>query len=558
MSSHTKWTRRVLTALFCAASIFAHCRQAAAAVVTSNSWTNDTAHATTNVRFEIDTQDAAISVDAVFRFELNELFDISPSATIDTTLLAPTVDGTFDVTLASHAIELARNSDGSELPADTKLTFVLTGLVTPPRAGAVVVGSLVVSNATHPSIFELALPQMLVQPGMIWNAQVAFTSLISGRASSLQLNIMPANELSSDGSIVITLPDIYGSVAFASLGQVSGLDGDLTLSTRLNQIIVTRTAGTGTVATGMQTIGVQVNNVTHPMLEGPIGNRFRVDTLDAQSHLIDQVYVDTSAVVLKKAQVIVSMRYLKVQEGSSTESTYTLQLSAPPIGTQLTVSMSQTAASSTGVAVTITPAQVVFSSASWFTPVTVTVVATEDNVVRSAADDTAVVTHTIVEALTTEQTFAPVDSVQVLVEENDVPLVLVSSRYAAVVQGLRNDSYEIVLTSKPSDSVRIEMAPQDAFITTVPSFVVFSQSAWNTPQRVTIVANAPAFSSDPLATQSRRTSVALSSSSSDPNFSASKLVVVPQSDIQVYYEPQQLDQLDHVLSVSKWRILRVP
>lgn len=542
MSPRTKWTHRLLTVLFCAVYSITHCGRADAAVVTTSSWTNDTAHATTDLRFEIDTQDAAISVNAVFRFELNELFDVPPSAAIDTVLLASSMDGTFGVALASHAIELTRNSDGSESPADTKLTFVLTGLVTPPRAEAVSIGRLVVSDAVQAAVFELTLPQMLVQPGKIWNSQAAFVSLISGRASSLQLSVMPANELPSDGSIVITLPDIYGSMTSASLGPVTGLDGDFTLSTRLNQIIVARTAGTGAATTEMQMIVIQINNIIHPQLEGPIGNRIRVDTLDAQSHLIDQVYVDTSAVVLKKAQVIVSTRYLKVQEGSSSGSTYTLQLSAPPMGTQLTVLMSQTASPSTGTTVIITPAQVVFSSSNWATPTTITIVMNDDDVAHAASDDVfVVVTHSIVEALTTEQTFAPVDSVRVLMEDNDLPLVKLSSRYAAVVQGLRNDSYEIVLTSKPSDSVRIQMAPQDAFITTIPTYVVFSQTTWNTPQQVTIVANAPA-STDHSATHSRRTSVAISSSSSDPDFSPSKLVVVPQSDIQVYYEPQQMGQ----------------
>lgn len=541
MSSRTTRTRLLLIALFCFVCSITNCGRADAAVITVSSWTNDTTYATTDLSFQVDTQDAAISVDAVFRFEINELFGIPSSASIDTTLLALTMDGTFGVTLASHAIELSRNSDGYELPADTTITFVITGLATPLRAGAVDIGRLVVFDAANPSMFELALPQMLVQPGRIWNAEAAFASLISGRASSLQLSLMPANGLLSDGSIVVTLPAVYASVASVSLGLVSGLNGDLTISTRLNQIIITRTAGIGTATRGMQVIVIQVNKILHPLLEGPTGNRMRVDTVDAQSQLVDQVYVDTSALVLQRAQVIVSTQYLKVQEGSSTGSTYTLHLSALPTGDQLTVSISQIASPSTGATVTITPAQVVFSPSNWSTPSTVTVVANDDDVARTAADDVVVVTHSIVEALTTEQTFAPVDSVQVLVQDNDVPLVQVSSRYAAVVQGLRNDSYEVVLTSRPSDSVRIQMDPVDAFITTIPSFVVFSQSAWNTPQRVTIVANAPT-AADLLAAHSRRTSVLFSSSSSDPNFNASKLVVAPQSDIQVYYEPLQLDQ----------------
>lgn len=518
-------------------------RPAHAASVTSFSWTNSTAHATTDLRLEIDTADAFVSPDAVFQFQLSELIGVPASAAIDTALLATAMDGTFDVSLASHAITLTRNSDGSALPEQTALAFVLTGLETPVRAGAVVLGTLVVSNATHPSVLELVLPTMLVTPGRIWHARVAFSSLVSGRAASLVIEMAPANAIPADGSIRIALPAMYGSQSAAALESVSGLDGDVSLIALQSQLRVLRAPGSGTATSEAQAMSVRIAGIVHPLLEAPVGSAIRIDTLDGLDRLIDQVYIDTSGVGLERARVVLSTRRLVATEGAAVASTYTLHLSAPPVADHVTVLVSPDAAASS--AVSISPDRVVFAPSNWSTPTAIAVSVRNDDVARGdhRAETSVTLTHAIAEAETTERTYAAVDSLQLVLEDNDVPLVRVSSRFAAVVEGLRNATYDIVLTSEPRAVVRVDLAPDDAFVTTTPRFVEFVPSAWSTPQRVTVIGAAPPTTSADAMRQSRRTCVRHAVASIDPNFDASRLdVVVPQSDLLVYYEPLELDQ----------------
>lgn len=494
-------------------------------------------HAPTDLRFEIDVEATAIAADAVFSFQINELFQIPSSAAVDAALLAVDMDGTFGVTLADHEILVARNSDGSDVPMDTVLKFALSGLGNPPRAGSVDIGSLVVSNSTHASILNVTLPSMEVQPGMIWNAHASFASTISGRATSLQLRVMPANVFPEDGTIVISMPYLYGSISSASLGQIDGFDGQVAFATSNNQMTIRRLEGTGTATVAMQMIVVQVNGLLHPLLEGPIGNHVRVETLDAQTRIIDQVYIDTSAVILGKAQVILSSRLLEVAEGASAE--YALRLSVPPENDALTILVSPSAGANSRVSVA--PDHVVFSSSNWSTLFAIAVTVHEDEIASGdpGAEDSVVITHAIADA-SAERSFASIDSVQVRVEEDDMPLVKMSSRFAAVVEGLRNDTYEIVLMSQPTHAVRIDVDPVDSFVYTVPRYVVFSQNEWNAPQQVTIVGDAPIATATSAVNSSRKTRIVHSSTSSDPKFNATFGLFVPQNQLLVYYEPLHL------------------
>uniref|UniRef100_K3WJP0 Uncharacterized protein n=1 Tax=Globisporangium ultimum (strain ATCC 200006 / CBS 805.95 / DAOM BR144) TaxID=431595 RepID=K3WJP0_GLOUD len=498
-----------------------------AALITAFSWTNNTVQASTDLRFEINVEATPVSADAVFTFRLNELFGIPSSASIDTTLLAPSMDGTFGVELDDNTILLTRNNDGSEVPVETSLLFVLSGLKNPPFAGIFNVGLLIVSNSTLSTVLSTSLSAMEVKPGMIWNSHLEFASMISGRPTTLQLQIMPANVFPGGGAIVVSLPYIYGSSSSASIGQIQGFDGQVELSTSNRRMEIRRREETGTSTIAMQMINIRIDDILHPLLEGPIGNHIRVEMLDGHSRIIDQIYIDTSNLILEKAQVFVSSRYLQVLEGFAT--TYALTLSAPPENEFLTI-LPSLSPSDAEIHVHISPDRVLFSASNWSALCTVTVTVPEDEIASGGPgiENVVFITHTIADA-PSEQSFASIDLLRVRVEEDDIPLIKLSSQFAAVVEGLKNGTYEIVLMSQPTGVVRVDPKPIDSFISTVPQYVVFTPSNWEIPQQVTIVGSMSTAEEILSLETSRKTSVIHSASSSDPNFNSTSGLFVPQN-----------------------------
>lgn len=395
----------VLVLAFCAAG-------ADAAAVVGFEWTNATAGSTADLRLQVDVLDARVPADAQLRFTFSDRIGV-PAAGVTVEALA--LNDAFSVELTDHAVAIIRNGDGSELPSASVLRFTLRGLQTPARAGSIAVGTLVVSDVSQTLIFQVALPTVLVTPGAIWNAKVAFGALLSGRSAPLRIEVEPASAIPDDGALLVTLPNMYGSLASATLETVVGLDGAFTLLSDGNQLTVTRVKGTGTATSGTQLIVLQVSGILHPLLEGPIGSHVRIDSVDGEKRIINQVYVDTSSVVLRKAHVVLSTRYLQVQNGSLTESGYTVRLSAPPTGTLVTLVISPVGGNSSGLL--LTPNQVVFTSSNWSAPFAVAVAANARNVLVSelAAGLSVAVTHSIREATTSEPSFAAVDNVEVLV-----------------------------------------------------------------------------------------------------------------------------------------------
>ncbi|TYZ59329.1 hypothetical protein PybrP1_004974 [[Pythium] brassicae (nom. inval.)] len=290
-----------LAALLALALALALCVAGAdAAVVAGFEWTNATAGSTADLHLQIDVQDAHVPADAQLLFTFSNRVGVPPTTiAVD----APTLNEVFDVELTDHAVAITRRGDGSELPSASVLRFTLRGLQTPARAGSFAVGTLAVSDASQTPIFQVALPTVLITPGAIWNARVAFGALLSGRAATLRVEVEPATAIPDDGALIVTLPDMYGSLASAALESAVGLDGAFTLVSEGNQMSVTRVKGTGTATTGAQLIVLQVSGIMHPLLEGPIGNQVRVDTVDGEKLIINQVYVDTAERIVNGQRV---------------------------------------------------------------------------------------------------------------------------------------------------------------------------------------------------------------------------------------------------------------
>ncbi len=72
--------------------------------------------------------------------------------------------------------------------------------------------------------------------------------------------------------------------------------------------------------------------------------------------------------------------------------------------------------------------------------------------------------------------------------DNDTAGVTLSESTLSVTEGGATDTYTIVLTSQPTSTVEIVIAPSAASITVSTSTVSFTSSDWNTPQTVTVTA----------------------------------------------------------------------
>ncbi|KAG3039492.1 hypothetical protein PC119_g2109 [Phytophthora cactorum] len=503
----------------------------------SASWSNATVSAAQILELVLTTgDDPLLPADALLEIQLNSLFTVASDAGVDEAVLRETLSGTWSVTVDTSAKKLTvqRSGDGAEMASTTHIRFKLTGVTNPSRAGRISVGTIEISDTGAQFTRTLQLPTMEIEPGVIWNAQLAFSNLLSGRSASVMIHMTLPHVVPNDGVIAVYFPYMYGSMSGVTLSSVAGLNGDFIISTTNNAIWIKRDVGSGTDSAEVQDVVIELEGITHPLVEGPLGPSVLLQTLDAASRIIDQTYVDTSDNVLAKARVVLSSLSLRVTEGDVTGAQYTVSLSAPPYAnTALTLSVGDSA---TRAKLTLDPDSLVFSASNWSTPAKITVTASNDFVVSgtSTQESTVRIGHTIISG-DSGNTFAAINEVNVHISENDFPAVHISDRFLAVVERLRNDSYQISLLSQPSSEVIVQMTPQDSFIETFPDQVVFTASSWNTPKVINVVASVAA------STVPATSGIFHQLSSADTNYNGKNDQVFPQNEVLVYYEPLEME-----------------
>ncbi|ETO67181.1 hypothetical protein F444_15794 [Phytophthora nicotianae P1976] len=509
----------------------------AADATVSSSWRNSTVGAAAVLDLVLTTgDDPLLPADALLEIRVGSQFTVASDASVDDAVLRETLDGTWSVTVDTNANKLTvqRSGTGTEVTSGTQLRFKLTGITNPTRAGRVSVGTMEISDSGAQFTRTLQLPMMEIEPGTIWNAQLALSNLLSGRSVSVMAHMTLSHVVPNDGAIAVYLPYMYGSLPGVTLSSIAGLNGDFTISTKNNAIWIKRDLGSGTDSAEMQDVAIVLKGIIHPLLEGPLGPSVLLQTLDSANRIIDQAYVDTSDNVLAKARVVFSSLSLPVTEGDATGGHYTVSLSAPPYGnTALTLAVGD---STSREKLTLDPESVIFSASNWSTPTKITVTASNDYVVSGSSTEESIVRigHTIVTG-DSGNSFAMIDEVNVHISENDFPAVHLSERFLAVVEGLRNDSYQISLLSQPSNDVVIQMTPQDLFIETFPDQVVFTTNSWNTPKIINVVASL-------TASTARATSgIFHQLSSADANYNGKSDRVFPQNEVLVYYEPLEME-----------------
>jgi hypothetical protein len=198
--------------------------------------------------------------------------------------------------------------------------------------------------------------------------------------------------------------------------------------------------------------------------------------------------------------------------GPTTEAggtaTFTVVLNSEP-GASVTIGVSSSDETE-GVVTSASP--LVFTSANWSTPQTVTITGQDDDL----DDDDVVYTIVTAPAVSADLSYNGINAADVLVTNNDDDTagISVSPISGPTTEGGGTATFTVVLNSEPIADVTIGLSSTDPGegVVTSATPLVFTASAWNVPQSVTVtgqdddvadgnvaywIVTAPATSSDP-------------------------------------------------------------
>ena len=178
-----------------------------------------------------------------------------------------------------------------------------------------------------------------------------------------------------------------------------------------------------------------------------------------------------------------SEQTLTVPEGGS--NTYEVVLGHQPTGdVTVTVTVDDTANND----VTTEEGSLVFTTANWNEPKTVTVRAAEDD--DAVTDDDVTISHSVSGA---NYEGVTVPGLTVTITENDAVGVTIAPTSLTVVEG-RSNSYLVKLNSQPTADVTVAISGHSGTALTLSGtaltndYLTFTSSNWNTPQTVTVTA----------------------------------------------------------------------
>ena len=192
--------------------------------------------------------------------------------------------------------------------------------------------------------------------------------------------------------------------------------------------------------------------------------------------------------VVGSPQVHLSTTRLSMSEGDT--GTYTVKLDTRPSGNVVVQ------VASDDLAVTVSPATLIFTTANWNTTQTVTVRAVPDD---DADDETATLSHRV----TGYGDVTDGGTVTVRVNDTDIAGLTVSPRRLEVDEG-DTATYTVKLDTRPSDNVMVQTASDDPAVTVSPATLAFTTANWSTAQTVTVRAVPDDDADDETATLSHR------------------------------------------------------
>ena len=165
---------------------------------------------------------------------------------------------------------------------------------------------------------------------------------------------------------------------------------------------------------------------------------------------------------------------LTVAEGDTAD--YTVELDVPPTA-DVTINITG------GGDVSVNPAMLTFTNATWDTAQTVMVTAAQD---IDAVDDAQTVTHAMASGSADEYTGVAVDGLDVTVDDDERPGIRLTPTTLTVNEGSMAD-YTVELRAQPSADVTVDITG-GGDVSVGPNSLTFTSATWNTAQTVTVTA----------------------------------------------------------------------
>jgi len=179
--------------------------------------------------------------------------------------------------------------------------------------------------------------------------------------------------------------------------------------------------------------------------------------------------------------------------------------------------------------VTFNPSDLIFDTTNWDIPQEITISAADDSISQGSRD--AAVSHKVTSSDTLYDNLT-VPDVIVHILDNDTPGVnIVQSGITEVTEGAAADSYQINLSTQPSDDVTVSMQVYDSgTIYLSKSALTFTPANWSDFQTIEVSA-----ADDNAAQGNRTTTIGHSVSSSDPGYNG---ISVSDVNVTIYDNDQ--------------------
>jgi hypothetical protein len=318
------------------------------------------------------------------------------------------------------------------------------------------------------------------------------------------------SEASTPANLEVSLASLDGSDTTVQYtvtgGTASGSGVDYTLAN-----------GTATIIAGTLTTNIPITIVNDAFNEPDQTIEVTLSSPSANAILGSNV-VHTYTILdndVVGVSVVESGGTTAVTEGGPTDS-YTVVLTSQPTA-DVTVTLGSSGQASAA------PSPLTFNSGNWSSPQTVTVTAANDDFAEGPHADA--ITHTVASADGDYNGFS-VPNVNVAITDNDVASVQIteSGGSTQVIEGGAGDSYDVVLTSEPTNTVTVTLTVDPQLIAG-PSPLTFTTGNWDTPQTVTVNAD-----DDAVSEGLHVASITHAASSSDGDYNG---IAIDQVDVTI-------------------------
>jgi Calx-beta domain/RTX calcium-binding nonapeptide repeat (4 copies) len=280
-----------------------------------------------------------------------------------------------------------------------------------------------------------------------------------------------------------------GTATFANNDYIDN-DNSITFTPggSLTQTITVQAKGDAIVESN-ETFTVSLNSATNAQIDSTVNQITGTITND-----------DTAGVTITQ-----SGGNTNITEGGATDN-YDIVLTSQPTS-------NVTIAINNGTQTGTSPTTVTFTSANWNVAQTITVTATNDNIVEGNHSGT--ISHTATSSDANYNGIA-INSVTTNITDNDNAGVTITQSGGSTnnTEEGATDTYEIVLTSQPTSDVTIAINNGTQTGTSLTT-VIFTSANWNTPQTVTVSAV-----NDNVAEGNHSGTISHTATSSDANYNS--------------------------------------